>query len=116
VIATGRPRFSGYTYAQQLGLKTPGVYLQGLTVYDGDGNLLHQITMPPETARCVLQHALDHDLAVMVYNHERKVTARHLLERTKLTHYGEPMPEYVDDLLSLPDRMPISKLVFVERV
>ncbi|PJF34788.1 MAG: phosphoglycolate phosphatase, partial [Candidatus Thermofonsia Clade 1 bacterium] len=32
VIATGRPRFSGYTYAQQLGLKTPGVYLQGLTV------------------------------------------------------------------------------------
>ncbi|MBO9309078.1 MAG: HAD family phosphatase [Chloroflexi bacterium] len=117
VIATGRPRFSGYTYAEQLGLKTPGVYLQGLAVYDGDGTLLHQITMQPETARRILRYALDHDLAVMVYNHQRKVTARHLSERTKLlTRYGEPMPDYVDDLLSLPDQMPISKLIFLERV
>ncbi len=117
VIATGRPRFSGYTYAEQLGLKTPGVYLQGLTVYDGDGNLLHEITMQPETARRILQHTLDHDLAVMVYNHQRKVTARRLAERTKLlAHYGEPTPDYVDDLLALPDQMPISKMVFVERV
>ncbi len=115
VIATGRPRFSGYTYAEQLGLKTPGVYLQGLTVYDGEGNLLHEVTIQPETARRILQHAQDHDLAVMVYNHQRKVTARHLAERTKLlAHYGEPTPDYVDDLLSLPDSMTISKMVFVE--
>lgn len=114
VIATGRPRWSGYSFAQELNLQTPGVYLQGLNIHAPDGTLLHERLMEPETARRVLEYALANGLSVMAYNRERVITRESNILTAQMQKYGETVPHFEPDMLSVPGRHPISKFVFVD--
>lgn len=113
VIATGRPRLTSAAVMRQLGLKTPGVFLQGLTVYDGEGNLLHEQQMDVETAQRVADFAEQHGYTVMVYNSRAILTRERNWLTDQMQKYHEPLPEIVGSLSTLPGRVPISKFVFV---
>jgi hypothetical protein len=112
IIATGRPRRTAEKYIAYLNLGTPGVYMQGLALYDGGGNLLEERLTSREASRCVIQFAVDHDLPVLVYNSTRIVTRRRDESTDALLRFGENVPEIAADFFALPDQMPINKFVF----
>ena len=45
VIATGRPRLTTLPVLNKLQLTTPGVFMQGLNIYNADGTLRHNTYM-----------------------------------------------------------------------
>lgn len=113
VIATGRPRWSGYAFADQLGLKTPGVYLQGLTVYDKEGNLVHEQYMDPEIVRKVVDFCDARRYTVMLYNRDRSFAKERNPLTDRMMQYGESLPQFVETLADIPSQVIINKTVIV---
>ena len=75
ILATGRPRSSKAIYLiERLGLQTPGIFLQGLTVFDVDGKLHRESMFDPEIARLVIEHAEQSGYTLMAYVGERIIT------------------------------------------
>lgn len=112
-IATGRPYLTSARYVRELGLTAPGVFLQGLAIHNADGSIRHEQVMEPETARRILAYAQEHRRTALAYN-SGSIYAR---ERNAMTdtlfRYNEPVPEIVAALSDLPDRVPVSKVVFL---
>lgn len=113
VIATGRPRYTSEAFIERLGLTTPGVFLQGLTVYDGHGNLLHEDLMDPDVARIVAGFSDRTGYSTLVYNSERILTRKRDSLTAIMQQYHEHAPDEIGPLSALPGTMPISKFVFI---
>ncbi|CAG1001501.1 5-amino-6-(5-phospho-D-ribitylamino)uracil phosphatase [Anaerolineae bacterium] len=115
IMATGRPRLTTIPYLQELGLTTPGVFMQGLNIYNGDGSLRHNVLMDSETVRKTAAFAVEHDLTVMIYNHELIATRYRNAFTDILQAYHEPLPhEFGDKIIDLPDQHPVNKLFFID--
>ncbi len=99
VLATGKTRYSTLKIIERLGLKTPGIYLQGLTTYDADGKLMHQLLLDSTLARQVITFAEDRGFGVLAYSGERILAHRYsrFLEEG-MTTYHEIVPEVVGPL------------------
>lgn len=112
VLATGKTRASMLKIIDQLGLKTPGIYLQGLAIYDGEGELLHQMTLDLTLARQVITFAEDRGYYVVAYSGER-ILARvyHKEVEEGLTVHHELAPEVVGPLQNLLGGMVFNKLI-----
>src|SRR5687768_6081974 len=54
MLATGKTRVAAEGLIADLGIKSPGVFVQGLVVYKGDGTLLQQQTMDINAARRII--------------------------------------------------------------
>lgn len=112
VIATGKTRISAATIIEKLGLTTPGIYLQGLTIYQSDGSISYQKTLEPDIARQVITFAEDRGYDVIAYSGSR-ILARSVGKKAEelATKYGEPMPEGVGPLQNILEEMPIHKII-----
>jgi len=114
VIATGKTRVSAVPIIESLGLTTPGIYLQGLTVYQGDGSISYQKTLEPEIARQVITFAEDRGYKMVAYSGNRiLVREEHRRGKELAEIYHEPMPEAVGPLQNILGEMPIHKLIAV---
>jgi len=113
VIATGRPRRTSVPFLKQLGLTSPGVFLQGLAIFDGDGTLRHEQFLEPETARKAIRFAEEHDYTLMAYNSHRIICRRRNQYTKIMAGYFEPSPDEMESMLTLPDKEPIGKLIFI---
>lgn len=114
VIATGKTRYSALQLIAQLGLTTPGIYTQGLTVYNADGKITHEWTLDPNVARQVITFAQDRGFDIIAYSGQRVMVHRTLPAAEKLSErYGEPMPEAVGPLQNMVGEVPIHKLIAV---
>ena len=114
VLATGKSRNSATGLIARLGCDTPGIYLQGLATYNGDGSLRYQSTLDPLIARQVITFAEDRGFSVVAYSGVR-ILVRSLSKGTEvLQKYGEPAPEVVGPLQNLLDSTPINKLMAVK--
>jgi len=71
VIATGKTRYSATEVIKTLGLTTPGIYLQGLAIYNADGTIGHQQTLDDSLARQVITFAEDRGFDVVAYSGSR---------------------------------------------
>src|SRR5829696_5368312 len=94
VLATGKTRASMLKIIEQLKLKSPGIYLQGLAIYDENGELRHQQTLDPAIARQVITYGEDRGFVMVAYSGERILSRVHNKEVEEgLTVYHELAPE-----------------------
>jgi Cof subfamily protein (haloacid dehalogenase superfamily) len=114
VLATGKTRNSTLRFIERLSLDTPGIYLQGLAIYEGDGTIKWQQTLNPALARQVITFAEDRGFTVIAYNGMR-IMVRALNDRIKesMLKYHEPIPDVVGSLQNLLTDTPINKLMIV---
>ncbi|NDJ62488.1 MAG: Cof-type HAD-IIB family hydrolase [Chloroflexi bacterium] len=114
MLATGKTRGAATSLIKRFDLKTPGIYSQGLMVYDGDGNVLHQQTLDAAISRLVITFAEDRGFVVLAYSGTRiLMRARHEEAIQGLMRYHETEPEVVGPLQNLLSTEPINKLVAV---
>ena len=116
LLATGKTRQSALDIIERIGLDTPGIYLQGLAVYDGEGNVTYEKLLDPAIARRVITFAEDRGFDVILYS-GFKILVRQLNEGAReLTElYGEPMPEAIGPLQNVLDDMPVHKLIVTRK-
>ncbi|MBL8160694.1 MAG: HAD family phosphatase [Anaerolineae bacterium] len=114
VLATGKTYQAGSVISRKLGLTSPGIYVQGTTVYNSDGSLRSQSTLEPRIVRQALTFAEDRGYAMAIYTGTR-ILVRQFDARVEelTTHYHEPSPEVVGSLQNLLDSVPVNKLLAV---
>jgi Cof subfamily protein (haloacid dehalogenase superfamily) len=112
IIATGKSRFSGDEVIRRLGLTTPGIYLQGLTIYRPDNSIVFQKTLDPSLARRVITFAEDRGFAMAAYSGNR-ILVRSLSPGAEdlAARYHEPLPEEIGPLQNILDEIPVNKLL-----
>lgn len=114
ILATGKTRNAGQWLIDKLGLKSPGIYLQGLYTVAADGTVLHQQTLAPGVARQVITYAEDRGFTLVAYSGMKILTRAASAEAEESTKkYHEPVPEPVGALQNILGELPIHKLMAV---
>lgn len=111
VLATGRARTTTtVAIIEQLGLTTPGIYVQGTLVQDATGKIIHSITLPADAVRQMISLFAAEEITVLAYVGDHMYCREH----NHFTDYvveklDEARPEAIGDLMSLADQ--INKMV-----
>nr|ADF43173.1 HDH1m [Chlamydomonas reinhardtii] len=116
VIATGKAR-GPWTADVLLGLQldTPGVFMQGLIVYDDQGRVLHERRLCEDVARDCITLAADVGVTLTAYCGDRILCAATDVHTDRLLFYKEPPPEPVGDLAAAlgGGGVPVHKMIFM---
>lgn len=113
MIATGKTRTSAEPIIAELGLDTPGVFVQGLIIYNADGTLRQETTLDGKAARRAIQYAESVGFDVIAYSGKRLVTKKITDAVKAIAAYGEPAPEAIGSLLNHIGTLPMHKLIMV---
>lgn len=113
VLATGKTRYSSETLIEELGLRTPGIFVQGLLIANADGSTRHQQTLDVQIARRVISFVEERGFSVMAYSGSRLMIKVHHPYADIIMNYGEPRPEIVGPLVNLLDNVPVNKLMLM---
>jgi len=117
ILATGRARTArAVELIEQLGLQTPGIFLQGGAVHNADGSVRFQTLLADEIAEKIISIAQRERISLLAYCGYRIITARRNAHTDIVLRYGEPAPEEVGDLRNLLGNTPINKLVVFDEV
>lgn len=117
VLATGKSRASAQWILSDLDLHMPGVFTQGTTVYDADGQLWHSTTLETETAAGVLRFAEERSFPFLAYAGQRLLVGEDSSFRRQMhEQYDEPLPEIAGSLLSQLEELAIHKIVVFDSV
>ena len=112
VLATGKTRASALSLLARLGIADPGIYVQGLVVYNGDGSLRYQQTIDPEIARQVITFAEDRGFTLAAYSGTRILVRSQNDFTEKITKpYHEDDAEVVGPLQNILNEVPINKII-----
>jgi Cof subfamily protein (haloacid dehalogenase superfamily) len=112
VIATGKTRSSAVSILDELGIKSPGVFTQGLLIYNGDGTVRNSVVMDKNILRRIITFAEDRGFGVIAYSGNRILTRRADEFTEDLTEkYSEPTPEAVGALQNVLDNTEINKVI-----
>lgn len=114
VIATGKTRVAAERTIAHLMLETPGVFLQGLVIYNGDGSLHSQQLLDEAVVErmCAISEAEQHPM--VAYCGGRILTAETNAYTDRLLPFHEPTPEPIGSLRKLIGQIPINKLLFID--
>lgn len=110
LLATGKTFYSARQLVSELKLTTPSVFVQGTLIYNPDGTIRHQVTLPPDVMRRVIPFAESRGACVSAYSGET-ILLRQPDPRADLTRYHEPAPTVVGSLINAMNRYPINKLI-----
>jgi Cof subfamily protein (haloacid dehalogenase superfamily) len=114
VLATGKSRGAGAFITNQLGLNSHGIFMQGLIVYDGDGNILWQQTLDPDAARKAITYAEERGFSLIAYSSSRiMIHERDEMLIAGIGRYHEPDPEIVGPLQDLLPHTPLNKIMVI---
>ncbi|MFN8449005.1 MAG: HAD family hydrolase [Anaerolineae bacterium] len=114
VLATGKTRYSTLKLLDELGIRTPGIYLQGLAIYDAGGAVLQQLTLEPSLVRQVVTFGEDRGFTMMLYSGERiLVRSRDEQLEARFALYHEIAPEAIGALQNVVGTLPINKVIAV---
>jgi Cof subfamily protein (haloacid dehalogenase superfamily) len=114
VLATGKTRNAAQKIITRLGLTSPGIFLQGLAVYNGDGSIKHQTHLNPAIARQVITFAEDRGFTVLAYSGTNVYARQRNRDIDVIVSYDEREPEYVGALQNLVNTTPINKLLAMD--
>jgi Cof subfamily protein (haloacid dehalogenase superfamily) len=113
MLATGKTRVSAEPIIKELGLDNPGVFVQGLIIYNADGTLRQETTLDGKAARRAIQYAESVGFDVIAYSGNRLITKTITDAVKAIAAYGEPAPEAVGSLLNHIGVTPMHKLIMV---
>jgi Cof subfamily protein (haloacid dehalogenase superfamily) len=113
-LATGKTRVSAESVIAALALDTPGVFVQGLIIYNADGSIRNQSSLERVAARRVIQYAELEGFTVIAYSGNRLVTKRLNESARKIAEFGEPIPEGIGSLVNHVDNLPMHKLIILD--
>jgi Cof subfamily protein (haloacid dehalogenase superfamily) len=112
VLATGKTRNSTTKLIDELGIRSPGIYLQGLAIYDEDGTIQHQWTLDPQLARQVITFAEDRGFTMVGFSESRiLVRADDPQMKIGFSNYHELAPEIVGPLQNVLGNTALNKLI-----
>jgi hypothetical protein len=112
-FATGKTYLSAARLFEQLDFKAPGIFVQGLTLYDADGKITHQSTLNATAARQIITFAEDRGFFMLAYSGSRIVARRHDAKIfDEMAKYHETI-EAVGALQNMLGEMPVNKLVAI---
>lgn len=110
LLATGKTYFSARQLVSELKLTTPSVFGQGTLIYNPDGTIRHQVTLPPDVMRRIIPFAESRGACVSAYSGE-SILVRQPDARADLTRFHEPAPKVVGSLINAMNTYPINKLI-----
>lgn len=115
ILATGKTRTSAEWMIEKLGVETPGIYLQGLMVYNPDGTVRHEQALDANIARQVITYAEDRGFTMIAYS-GKSILMKSVNETgIKFSQtYHEPAPEGIGPLQNILGEMQIHKLMAVK--
>ncbi len=112
VLASGRARVrKTLDVIEELGLKTPGIFLQGALVYDALGRVQHQHTLSPVVVADVVVRAAKQGCTPLLYSGEVVYAAREDTYTTHIYGLGEAQTTILPDFERAALSHPINKLV-----
>jgi Cof subfamily protein (haloacid dehalogenase superfamily) len=111
VLATGKTRASAEAMLTSLNFQTPGIFVQGLVIYNADGTIRQQQALPPAVARRIITFAEDRGFAVLAYSGNRLLTKAHHPNLDIITEFGEPEFELVGPLVNHLGDVTFNKLI-----
>lgn len=114
ILATGKTRTSALHIIDHLGLTTPGVYIQGLMVYSGTGDVLYQQTLASDPAHIAIEAAEQGDYTTVIYSGTRILTKANNAFTDMLVKHHEPDPVAVGPLRDAIEHYPVHKLTFID--
>ncbi|MEM9952659.1 MAG: HAD family hydrolase [Chloroflexota bacterium] len=113
ILATGKTRTSAEAIIADLNLDTPGVFVQGLIIYNADGTVRQEHKLDPDIARHAIQYAQSQGYQVIAYSGGRLVCSQLDDAVEKIAEFGEPMPEAVGSLINRVNTIKMHKLIVV---
>ncbi|MFW6069479.1 MAG: HAD family hydrolase [bacterium] len=117
VLATGKSRSSAEFLLERFEQPCPGVFTQGLTVYDEAGDVWHETTHKSEVAAEIIRFAEKRQLPYLAYARERVLTPYENECRQRLYHqYDEPLAEIVGSVLAYLDQVRLNKIIVCDPV
>lgn len=112
ILAAGKTRFSALDVIDTLGLDEPGVFSQGLIIYDAAGAILREATLQRELAHEVLRFAQQNELPHSIYTRDGLYAPEADAYRDLIsTKYDEPLPKVVGPLTEQLDRLAVNKIL-----
>jgi Cof subfamily protein (haloacid dehalogenase superfamily) len=114
VLATGKTLISGQDVAKRLNLDTPGIYLQGLAIYNADGTIRWQRTIDPNVARTAINCGEDRGFTMVAYSGTRVLCRASNRDTDELMKYHEGVPEAVGPLQNILDTVPVHKVLAIK--
>lgn len=114
VIATGKTLLSAAEAYRRLNLTTPGVFLQGLIVYNADGSIRHQQTLAQELVREIAAYARTNGVSLVAYSGIDIFTEKRTDQTDKLLKFHEPTPREIPSLDTLQAERAMNKLIIIE--
>ncbi|BDA48530.1 probable sugar phosphatase YidA [Coccomyxa sp. Obi] len=119
VVATGKAPGCAWTKSvlPRLGPPSPGVFMQGLLVYNAQGDLIHSRSMERAVIDTCIDFASQNGLTLAAYSTSRIVTEQTDEHTDRLLFYGEPTPEPVGplrDFLNAPGAAGFQKLILMQ--
>jgi Cof subfamily protein (haloacid dehalogenase superfamily) len=114
IFATGKTRASTLDLTTTLGLKTPGVYVQGLVLYNSDDQIVHQRLMDDEVVQEICDFIDGTDYTGMAYSGMTIYASHDGPYIDRMTRYHEPRPTVIASLHSLVGTTPINKVQFFD--
>jgi len=111
VLATGKTRYAAEKLLDELGITSPGVFSQGLIIYNGDGTVRTATVMDKTIIRRIITFAEDRGFGVLAYSGNRILTRRADEVADKIAEYGEPEAESVGSLVNHLDTTEINKVI-----
>lgn len=113
-FATGKTFHSARDLITKLGITTPGIFLQGLTIYQPDGTITYEKQLDPIVARQVITFAEDRGFTMIAYSGSNILMRTITQKGRDLTiNYHEPEPDAIGPLQNVLGEMPIHKLMAV---
>lgn len=109
VIATGKTRTGAALAIEQLALRTPGVYVQGLVLTEADGSIWHQELLAPPLVVAVAALARREQQALVAYSGHRIITTARNALTDQVIAYREPAPQIIRDYA----QEPVNKFIFM---
>lgn len=99
ILATGKTRAAATALIERFNIDSPGIFNQGLVVYNADGTIRHQQTLDAGIVRRIVTFAEDRGYEVNLYSGTR-IMVRPDFDKSLITTYGEPEPEVTGPLVN----------------
>lgn len=113
ILATGKTRSSALDTIQRLNLDTPGVYSQGLMIYNADGTIRHQQSLDNHISEKIIRYAETNQCSLLAYSDDQIYTSERDDYTDIVIRYHEPIPQAVGPLMALLSQRPFNKFMFV---